>query len=80
MRTAPTDSDPGSPCCPPWRMAGAHVPWGRVQRERDVGLLPDAAFRPFADWFARWHAMRVALLGLCAFVLSGAILALLSWS
>jgi hypothetical protein len=39
-----------------------------------------AAFRPFADWFERRHAMRVALLGVCAFVLSGAILALLTWS
>jgi hypothetical protein len=47
MRTAHMDSDPGSPCCPPWRMAGAHVPWGRVQRKRDVGcfLMPLSAVR-----------------------------------
>ena len=39
-----------------------------------------AAFWPFADWFERPHAMRVALLGSVVFVLSGAILALLKWS
>jgi hypothetical protein len=38
------------------------------------------AFSPFADWFERRHAMRVALLGLVICVLSGAILALFSWS
>jgi hypothetical protein len=38
------------------------------------------AFRPFADWFDRRHAMRVALLGTGVFVLSGAILAVLTWS
>ena len=48
-----------------------------------LGKFPrgvQVAFRPFADWFERWHAMRVALLGLCLFVLSGVILALLTWS
>jgi hypothetical protein len=48
-----------------------------------VGKFPrgvHAAFRPFADWFGRRHAMRVALLGGGVFVLSGAILALLTWS
>jgi hypothetical protein len=39
-----------------------------------------AAFRPFADWFERRHAMRVALLGGGVFVLSGTMLALLAWS
>lgn len=38
------------------------------------------AFRPFADRFERWHAMRLAILGLCVFVLSGMVLAFLSWS
>ena len=39
-----------------------------------------AAFWPFADWFERRHAMRVAFLGLALFVLSGATFALLGWS
>jgi hypothetical protein len=48
-----------------------------------LGTFPrgvHGAFWPFADWFERRHAMRVALLGLFVFVLSGAILALLMWS
>lgn len=39
-----------------------------------------AVFRPFADWFERGHAVRVVLLGVGVFGLSGAMLALLTWS
>ena len=38
-----------------------------------------AVFWPFADWFERRHAMRVALIGLFLVVISGAILGVLMW-
>jgi hypothetical protein len=38
-----------------------------------------AAFRPFADWFERRHAMRLLLVGGAVFALSGTILTLRMW-
>ncbi len=37
-------------------------------------------FWPFVDWFDRRHAMRIAIVGLSVFAVSGAMLALLTWS
>jgi hypothetical protein len=45
---------------------------------RIAGIV-HAVFWPFADWFERRQAMRVALTGLLLMVISGAILMMLMW-
>jgi hypothetical protein len=45
---------------------------------RITGIV-HAVFWPFADWFERRHAMRVALMGLSLVVICGAILGALMW-
>ena len=46
---------------------------------RPIAGIVGTVFWPFADWFERRHAMRVALTGLFLMVISGAVLAMLMW-